>query len=322
MCTLLLAILATLLPLVALVKFLIALRSSCDTETLRAKMPASAYRDKVVWVTGASSGIGKELACQLGKHGAKLILTARSAKALEETKAEIVSAGAPPQDVVVLTADMEQLAHLPSVTAKAIEAHGGIDVLVNNAGFTQRDTGANTLFEVDVKMCNVNYLSCVCLAKGVLPSMSARGGGRLINISSVAGKCGVALRTSYCGTKHAVVGFFDALRVEEHARGSGIGVTNVCPGSVRTNVARNAILATADSRRGDTDANIEAGLDPVWVCDRILSAAYSNVDECWIAGGIELAGCYINQYFPSYFKTIMRKKAAGVMKATLAAVEK
>ena len=168
--------------------------------------------------------------------------------------------------------------------------------------------------------------------------MAARGGGRLINISSLAGKAGLPLRTSYCGAKvrypsaagaswhpttpprhaelarvcycgakHAMMGYFDALRVEEHARGSGIAVTNACPGSVRTNVARNAVLGAKVSQpephprhgtpppyadgarnavlgakgvlRGESDANIDGGLTPAFVCERILAAAACDVDE-------------------------------------------
>ncbi|KAL1511181.1 hypothetical protein AB1Y20_005996 [Prymnesium parvum] len=307
------------LPLVVgLAKLLAALKWNCDTTTACAKLAPGAYSGKVVWITGASSGIGREMARQLGALGAKLILTAREAEALEKTKALVVAAGASANDVVVLPGDMEKLHALPALSLSAIALFGGVDVLVNNAGVTQRETGANTAFEVDVKMANVNYLSCVCLAKSVLPTMAARGGGRIINISSIAGKVGVPLRTSYCGTKHAMIGFFDALRAEEFARCSGVCVTNICPGSVRTDIARNALLGQVGSRRGETDPNIEAGLDPVWVCERILSAASCDVDECWIATRHELIGAYVSQYLPAYFKKIVRKRAAAAIQATLA----
>ena len=152
-----------------------------------------------------------------------------------------------------------------------------------------------------------------------MPSMTARGGGRIINIASVAGKVGVPLRTAYCGAKHALIGFFDALRLEEHARGTGVRVSNVCPGSVRTSIAVNAAMGDG-SKRGQTDANIEAGLDVAWVADRILAAADCGVDESWIAGGLELLLLYVGQYAPGLLKRMLMKKAVSIIQATQAPV--
>ncbi|KAL3900462.1 MAG: hypothetical protein SGPRY_012462 [Prymnesium sp.] len=307
--------------LFAAARLLFALLCCCDCQTARATHPPTAYARRIAWITGASSGIGRELACQLGKLGARLILTARSEQELEQTKALIIAGGGSADDITLLPADMEALDSLPTLVERAVRCFGGVDVLINNAGFSQREVAATTSFGVDVKMASVNYLSCICLAKGVLPTMAARGGGVIINISSLAGKFGVPLRTSYSGTKHALIGFFDALRAEEFARGSGVRVTNVCPGSVRTNVARNAILGSTDSRRGETDPNIEAGLEPRWVCERILSAAYSGVDESWIAKRHELVIAYFSQYLPATFKKTMCKQAAKMIQTTLAPTE-
>uniref|UniRef100_A0A7S3BGS9 Uncharacterized protein n=1 Tax=Haptolina ericina TaxID=156174 RepID=A0A7S3BGS9_9EUKA len=115
-----------------------------------------------------------------------------------------------------------------------------------------------------------------------------------------------------------MIGFFDALRAEEYARGTGIGVTNVCPGSVRTNVARNAVTGSVENLRGTSDSNVEAGLDPTYVCERILAAAASDVDEVWIAGKKELVLYYLAQYLPSFTKKQIRKMAATLIEATLA----
>ena len=252
--------------------------------------------------------------------GAKLILTARTVDALEHV-AECIKAR-DNKDVFVLPADMPCIESLPAVAAKAVAVYGGIDVFVNNAGYSQRELGANTDVEVDVHMLNVNYLSGVCLTKALLPSMTARGGGRLINISSVAGKVGIPVRTAYCGAKHAMQGFFDALRAEEFARGSGIRVTNICPGSVRTNVALNAVGSKVGQLRGQSDSIIEAGLDPVWVCERILAAAHSNVDESWMAVRKEMVFLLLAQYLPSTAKSMLHKKAKSMIVTTLADVKK
>eukprot|EP00966_Prymnesium_polylepis_P324482 7380518-Prymnesium_polylepis.1 len=114
------------LPVViGLTKFGIAMLNSCDTVTARApKLPAGAYRGKVVWITGASSGLGREMARQLGKLGAVLILSARSIEGLEETKGEVLAAGARPEDVKVLTLDMEKLSEIPDAAARALEYYG------------------------------------------------------------------------------------------------------------------------------------------------------------------------------------------------------
>jgi short-subunit dehydrogenase len=291
----------------ASLKLLFMLCRCCDGVTASARLPGGAYQGKVVWIMGALSSLGRELSMQLGCMGAKLILTARTVDALEHV-AECIKARNN-KDVFVLPADMSRIESLPSDGAKAVADYGGIGVFVNNAGYLQRELGANTDFEVDV----VNYLLDVCLTKALLPSMTASGGGRLINISSVAGKVGIPVRTAYC-----MQGFFDALRAEEFARGSGIRVTNICPGSVRTNVALNAV----GSKVGQSDSNIEAGLDPVWVCERILAVAHSNLNESWMAVRKEMVFLLLAQYLPSTAKSMLCKKAKGMIVTTLADVKK
>ena len=307
--------------LYAITRFARAMRCKCDLATAYAKLPPSSYKGKVVWITGASSGLGAEFAKQLGALGAKLILSARTTSALEALRDEIVAAGAAKADIAILPLDVSELKALPAAAEKACAFFGGVDVLVNNAGLSQREISASTDFDVTEHMTTVDYLSCACLAKSLLEPMEARGGGRFINISSVAGKVGVPLRTSYCGAKFALIGYFDALRAEEYARGSGIAVTNACPGSVRTNVARNAVLGKKGVLRGESDPNIENGLDPVWVCERILAAAASDVDEVWIAGPRELFITYASQYLPAWAKGKLKQNAASMMKATLVSMD-
>ena len=297
-------------------KLALMLLNHCDGDTRAAVLNPSAYKGKTVWITGASSGLGKELAMQVGQLGAKVILSARGVEAMEAVKAELVAAGF--HDVAILPVDLSNLDVLPEVAQRAIACFGGVDVFINNAGFTQRDIAANTEFAVDVHMINVDFLAGVCLTKALLPSMAARGGGRLINVTSLAGKVGIPLRTAYCGAKHAMQGFFDALRAEEAARGSGIGVTNVCPGSVRTNVAKNAITNKVGKLRGQTDVNIEAGLNPRWVCERILAAACSDVDEMWVANAKEMLLVCLSQYVPNFAKRRLRKAAKDMIAQTLA----
>jgi len=301
-----------------LVRLRSSLRSSCDAATAAARLPPGAFAGKVVWVTGASSGIGRELARQLARLGARLILSARRAAVLEEVAAELRPSLAAGGEVRVLPLDLEDLGALPGKAREALSLFGGVDVLVNNGGYSSRALARESSgIEGEEKMMRVNFLSYVALTKVVLPSMLERKGGHIINISSLAGKMGVPLRTLYCGAKHALMGWFDALRAEEVGFfGSGIVVTNICPGSVKTDVAVNAVTADG-SRRGYTDPNIEAGLDVAFVCDRILAAAHSGLEEAWIAPGRELQGAYLSQYLPATFKRMVRGKAKAIVEGTM-----
>lgn len=210
--------------LYAAYRFAKAMISLCDPLTATAVRPTGAYAGLAVWVTGASSGLGLDLSRLLAADGAKLVLSARRKDVLEEVKAELVAAGASPAHIVVLPLDLASLDSLPAAATQAVAAFGGLDVLINNGGISQREVGSKTSFAVDVELTAVDYLSCVALAKAVLPSLassSAAAGGRIINISSVAGKIGAPLRTAYAGAKAALLAFFDALRVEEHALRTG-----------------------------------------------------------------------------------------------------
>ncbi|KNC72021.1 hypothetical protein SARC_15430, partial [Sphaeroforma arctica JP610] len=188
--------------------------------------------------------LGRELARQLSRQGAKLIISSRRADVLEEVKQECLAIN-PETQVHVLIVDLEDLDSLDGRAKQALAFFGNkIDVLINNGGVSTRSSARDAAYDVTMKLTKVDFLSCVKLAKAVLPSMtecvqdspdspSVPRGGHIVNISSVAGKAGVVLRTAYCGAKFALIGWFDALRVEEHVFGSGVRVTNVCPGSVQ-----------------------------------------------------------------------------------------
>eukprot|EP00854_Cymbomonas_tetramitiformis_P000705 gene705-1163_t len=161
--------------------------------------------------------------------------------------------------------------------AYAGKAFGHVDILVNNGGVSTRVMAHECSFAVDKEVMNVDFLGQVCLSKAVLPSMMKRRSGQFVNISSLAGKTGVPLRTPYCAAKHALIGWFDALRLEQLE--TGIRVTNVCPGSVRTNVSRNAMMHVVGAKFDAMDENIDTGMDVARVADRILAAAYKGIDE-------------------------------------------
>ncbi len=207
------------------------------------------FAGATAWVTGASSGIGEALAKGLAARGAHVLLSGRRRDALARVEAEIGgSARALPFEATDFDA-------LPGVVAQAMAWRGGIDLLVNNAGVSQRSLALDTEFEVYRKLMEVDFFAPLRLTQLVLPHMVARRRGRVAIVSSVAGRVGAPLRTGYCAAKFACVGYFEALRAEIE-RAYGVAVTVVLPGSVRTNVAVNALDGNG-APRGVSDINID-----------------------------------------------------------------
>ena len=225
---------------------------------------------QVVWITGASSGIGEAMALAFSADGAAVILSGRNVAELERV------ATACPGETLILPFDTTDMEALPAIAAQAEGWHGRIDVLVNNAGISQRSLAKDTGFEVYRRIMEVDFFGPLRLTQLVLPAMLARGSGHFINISSVAGKVGSVLRTAYCAAKHALVGYSDALRGETaHA---GIRVTVVTPSFVRTGVARNALNADG-STRGRSDDDIENGISPEDAVAEIMMAIAAGKRE-------------------------------------------
>lgn len=235
---------------------------------------------KTAWITGASSGIGEALAKAFVAGGGHAILSGRNIAELERVAAE---SGAVDR-CLILAFDTTDYAALPDVIAKAIGYRGGVDVLVNNAGISQRSPAVDTAFSVYERIVDVDLLAPIALTQALLSHMVGRGAGQIVMISSVAGKAGVPMRTAYCAAKHGLIGYADALRSE--VAGQGVKVLVVAPGSVRTNVSRNALNADG-SVRGVSDAAIENGIDPAEVARLIWEAVESGKREIVVAEGIE-----------------------------------
>jgi dehydrogenase/reductase SDR family member 7B len=238
-----------------------------------------AFEGKVIWVTGASSGIGEALSRELLDRGAYVILSGRQTDALERVAANA------PQRALVLPFEATHWDALPDVVDSAWKWRGAIDVLVNNAGISQRSLAIDTQLPVYRTLMEVDYLAPVALTQIVLPRMIDRGSGHIVAVSSVAGKVGVPLRTGYCGAKHAVVGYFSALRAEIEAA-YGIAVTVVVPGSVKTPIAINAVEGNGE-RRGRSDPNIDHGIDVTVAANSILDGIAQQCREVVVADGIE-----------------------------------
>ena len=233
---------------------------------------------KTAWITGASSGIGAALAQAWLADGGHCVLSGRNIAALEEV------ASAAKQRCLILPFETTNYALLPAMVERAIAFTGAVDVLVNNAGISQRSLAIETDPSVYQQIIDIDLLAPIALTQALLPHFAGRGAGQLVMISSVAGKAGVPMRTAYCAAKHGLIGYADALRAEMAGQGTKILV--VAPGSVRTNVSRNA-LSGDGAARGVSDKAIENGIDPDEVARTIWEAVAMGKREIVIAEGME-----------------------------------
>ena len=246
------------------------------------------FRGKVVWITGASSGIGRALAQAFGRAGARLILSARSAEALEAVARET---GA---EARVVPLDLANLVELPGAAARALAAFGGVDIMVHNAGVAVRDRAADLSLDVHERVLRTNYLGPVVLTQALLPSMWARGGGRFVVLSSLSGKYGGPLLSAYAASKHALHGYFDTLRGEEAEH--GIAVTIVVPGFVRTEITAHALTGTGE-RFGRVLPMYREAMTAEACAARILRAVARDRREV-LVGGLEMWTVYLHRLSP------------------------
>lgn len=235
---------------------------------------------KTAWITGASSGIGAALAKAWLARGGRCVLSGRNVGALEAVAADA------PDRCLLLPFESTDYIAIPALVEKAVTFSGAVDVLVNNAGISQRSLAVDTAFPVYEKIVAVDLLAPIALTQALLPHMVARGSGQFIMISSVAGKVGSPMRTAYSAAKHGLIGYSDALRAE--TAGLGLKVLVVTPGSVRTDVSMNALTADG-SIRGVSDSAIENGYPPEYAAQKIWEALDAGTRELLIAEGMEAA---------------------------------
>lgn len=261
----------------------------------------SFFKDKVIWITGASSGIGEALALEFAKQGARLIISARRE---DELKRVATLTKLPDLDLMVLPFDLKDTSNASGLTANIINKFGRIDILVNNGGMSQRSEMEKTSIEIDRDLMEVNYFSAVNLTRAVLPYMKRQKSGHVIVISSVAGKFGFYLRSGYSAAKHALHGFFDSFRLETEK--SGIKTLIVCPGKIKTNISLNAV--TNKGAHGKMDPSHENAMSAE-ECASIILKAIQNNDEEILVGGKELLAVKIKRFFPKWFGRIIRKQS-------------
>lgn len=262
----------------------------------------SMFENKVVWITGASSGIGIEMARQLANVGAKVVLSSRSESKLVEIQHTLKN----PEAHLVIPLDLEQNTSFDLLSKKVVDHYGQIDFLFNNGGLSQRSNVRETPIEVDRRIMEINYFGNIALTKAVLPYMEKQGSGHIIVISSIAGKFGFFLRSAYSASKHALHGFYESLRLEEEQ--FGIHVTIVCPGKINTAISLNALNSSGETH-GEMDHNQETGMSAEECVAILLKAVQKHKKEVLI-GNKEIKAVTLKRFFPKMFWKVIKKQSA------------
>lgn len=259
---------------------------------------------KTVWITGASSGIGEATAYRMAEEKARLILTSRNTKALEQVKVKALALGA--EAVEILAYDLSELDGLTDLAETAWKLFGSIDVMYNNAGISQRANTLDTSLETIRRIMDLDYYAPVILTKALLPLMLANGGGQFVVTTSIAGKFGFPLRSAYCSAKHALSGFFETIQAEYFKE--NIRVTIICLGRVNTNISFFA-LGKDGKEHGTIDPGQAKGLSAKKAAQSIVKAIYKQKNEAYI-GGIELIMVYMKRFFPAIAARMARNISA------------
>jgi dehydrogenase/reductase SDR family protein 7B len=260
-------------------------------------------RAPVVWITGASSGIGEAIAISFAERGARLVLSSRRREALELVADACGGAAGRP---AVLPLDLTRPDTFTAAVREVVALHGRIDILVNNGGVSQRSRAAETTEAVERAVMEVDYFGTILLTKAVLTQMFAQGSGRVVVISSVLGYVGTPGRAAYAAAKHALHGWFDSLR--EEVRAAGVRVLIVCPGYVRTNVSLNALSADG-TPIGKMESVIERGIPAERCAQAVLDAIDRDREEI-LVGGKEIWAARAKRWFPRTLSRVMRRLVA------------
>ncbi|MDR6193380.1 SDR family oxidoreductase [Siphonobacter sp. SORGH_AS_0500] len=258
------------------------------------------YSNKVVWITGASSGIGEALAHALAREGCRLVLSARREAELVRVKQALP---VPTENVCILPLDITHIEAFPEAIHTVLQTFGRLDILIQNAGISQRGSALESPLAIDRRLMEVNYFGVIALTKAVLPHFIQQRTGLIVPICSLAGYVATPERTAYAASKFALRGFFDALRAEIWKE--GIWVTLVCPGYVRTSLSLNA-LNSSGKAHNQLDSHSSKGLSAESCAKAIVKALKKGKKEVWIGGFTEVMGAYLKRYVPGLLWLFIR----------------
>ena len=257
---------------------------------------------KVVWITGASSGIGKALAAECALQGAQVILSARRLEELENVRVSILN----PEHHISVAMDITDEAQVRHAYEQVLKEKGRIDWLINNAGLSQRALIAETTMQTERAIMEIDYFSQVFLTKLVLPTFLAQKSGRIAYVSSIAGLLGTQYRASYSAAKAAIHMWANSLRAE--VAQEGVNVSVIFPGFVKTNVSFNA-LNGAGKPQAHQDEAIENGLDANEFAQQTVEALQKGEEFIVVGGRKEKLGVLVSRISPKIlYKMIRRMK--------------
>lgn len=260
------------------------------------------FKDKIVWITGASSGIGEALTYAFNNEGAITIISSRRKKELERVKSNCKNNSE--KNIYILELDLLDINSFESKTKEIIENFGKIDILINNGGVSQRALVKDTDYSVIKKLMEINYFGTVMLTKNVLPYMLEQKSGNIVVMSSLTGKFGTRVRSAYAASKHALHGFFDSLRAEIWQ--DNIQVMLVCAGYIKTNISINALTGNG-TPQNTMDEGQAKGMLPEVLAKKIIKGIRKNKNEL-LVGGFEIMGVYLKRFVPNIFFKIIRNK--------------
>ncbi|AXY56029.1 SDR family NAD(P)-dependent oxidoreductase [Acinetobacter chinensis] len=255
---------------------------------------------QVVWITGASSGLGKALAKECALQGAQVVLTARRLDELENVRVTLMH----PERHISVAADITSESQVRHAYEQVLAQKGRIDLLINNAGLSQRALIADTTMQTERAIMEVDYFSQVFLTKLVLPTFLTQKSGRIAFVSSVAGLLGTQYRASYSAAKAAIHMWANSLRAE--VAQNGVNVSVIFPGFVRTNVSFNA-LDGEGKPQGHQDEAIENGLDAEDFAQQTVAALMKGEEYIVIGGRKEKLGVLVSRLSPTTLYKMIRK---------------
>ncbi len=257
-------------------------------------------RNKIIWITGASSGIGEALAYAAAKEGAKLVLSARREGELIRVAANCKKNSSA---ILVLPLDLEDTATIEEKVNLVVTKFGRIDVLINNGGMGHRTKAVNTPTAIDRKIMEINFFGTINLTKAVAKIMQQQKSGKLVVVSSIMGKYGMPLYSTYSASKHALYGYFESLRQELCK--DNVKVLIVSPGFINTDVSTKLLREDGSVHGIKSDAQ-KKGMTAMDCAKGIINAIKGNRDHKYV-GNYEICSVYVKHYFPKLFYKLMRK---------------
>uniref|UniRef100_T1K731 Uncharacterized protein n=2 Tax=Tetranychus urticae TaxID=32264 RepID=T1K731_TETUR len=268
----------------------------------------NSFKNQVIFITGASSGLGEALTRVLHRFGAKLIIAARDIERLNELRDELVEIYPEGYRPTSLKLDLTKIDDIRQITESAINIHGKIDIVINNAGIGYRGTIMSTDIKVYQNLMAVNYFGQIEVIKAITEHFLAVGKGTIVGIGSVQSQISIPYRSAYSASKHAFQAFMDCLRAELSSIQPDINVLAVNPGYIRTNLSLNA-LSSDGSLYNRVDETTASGMDPKTVADEISLAIYQKKKELFLSTFTHKLAIILRYLFPSLFFILMSKRA-------------